>query len=188
MSQSQLEIADIFRTHGVAWRADNKGHIGLSQMKVMSAMRALPQRLAVMLRAALTAPMSTSHTIRAAIHCAAAHACMRESGHCQKSQAGVAKAWLAAREAELLPVRYFHLVFTLPKQIADIAHQNKRQICNLLMRASADTVIRIAADPKHLGARIGITSVLHTWGSAMTHHPHVIARQSIVSQSGERGI
>lgn len=72
-----------------------------------------------------------------------------------------------------MPVRYFHLVFTLPKPVADIAHQNKREIYNLLMRASADTVIRIAADPKHLGARAGITSVLHTWGSAMTHHPHV---------------
>ena len=93
--------------------------------------------------------------------------------HCPKCQAGAAKAWLAAREAELLPVRYFHLVFTLPKQIADIAHQNKREIYNLLMRASADTVIKIAADPKHLGARAGIVSVLHTWGSAMTHHPHV---------------
>ena len=88
-------------------------------------------------------------------------------------QSGAAKAWLAAREAELLPVRYFHLVFTLPKPIADIAHQNKRELYNLLMRASADTVIKIASDPKHLGARIGITSVLHTWGSAMTHHPHV---------------
>ncbi len=73
----------------------------------------------------------------------------------------------------MLPVRYFHLVFTLPKPIADIAHQNKREIYNLLMRASANTVIKIASDPKHLGARIGITSVLHTWGSAMTHHPHV---------------
>jgi len=93
--------------------------------------------------------------------------------HCPKCQAGAAKTWLAAREAELLPVRYFHLVFTLPRPIADIAYQNKREIYNLLMRASADTVIRIAADPKHLGARVGITSVLHTWGSAMTHHPHV---------------
>lgn len=93
--------------------------------------------------------------------------------HCPKCQAGAAKVWLAAREAELLPVRYFHLVFTLPKPIADIARTNKREIYNLLMRASADTVIRVAADPKHLGARVGITSVLHTWGSAMTHHPHV---------------
>ena len=93
--------------------------------------------------------------------------------HCPKCQAGAAKTWLAAREAELLPVRYFHLVFTLPKPIANIAHQNKREIYNLLMRASADTVIKIAADPKHLGARAGMISVLHTWGSAMTHHPHV---------------
>jgi len=90
--------------------------------------------------------------------------------HCPKCQSGAAKAWLAAREAELLPVGYFHLVFTLPKQITDIAYQNKREIYNLLMRASADTVLKIATDPKHLGARIGITSVLHTWGSAMTHH------------------
>ncbi len=93
--------------------------------------------------------------------------------HCPKCQAGAAKAWLQERQAELLPVRYFHLVFTLPGQIADIAYQNKRAIYNLLMRVSADTVIRIAADPKHLGAQVGITSVLHTWGSAMTHHPHV---------------
>lgn len=93
--------------------------------------------------------------------------------HCPKCQSGAAKKWLAAREAELLPVRYFHLVFTLPKPIADIAHQNNRELYNLLMRVSADTVIKIAADPRHLGAQVGITSVLHTWGSAMTHHPHV---------------
>ena len=93
--------------------------------------------------------------------------------HCPKCQSGAAKTWLAAREAELLPVRYFHLVFTLPRQIADIAHQNQREIYNLLMRVNADTVIKIAADPKHLGARAGKISVLHTWGSAMTHHPHV---------------
>ena len=93
--------------------------------------------------------------------------------HCPKCQSGAAKAWLAAREAELLPVGYFHLVFTLPKPIADIAYQNKRAIYHLLMRVSADTVLKIAADPKHLGAQLGITSVLHTWGCAMTHHPHV---------------
>lgn len=93
--------------------------------------------------------------------------------HCPKCQAGAAKAWLQERQAELLPVRYFHLVFTLPRPIADIAYQNKRALYNLLMRVSADTVIRIAADPKHLGAQVGITSVLHTWGSAMIHHPHV---------------
>ena len=84
-----------------------------------------------------------------------------------------AKQWLAEREAELLPVPYFHVVFTLPAAIADIAYQNKAVIYNLLFKASAETLITIAADPKHLGARIGVISVLHTWGSALTHHPHV---------------
>jgi hypothetical protein len=93
--------------------------------------------------------------------------------HCPKCQAGAAHEWLAAREAELLPVGYFHVVFTLPAPIADIAYQSKRVLYDLLMRASAETTLTIAADRRHLGARIGITSVLHTWGSAMTHHPHV---------------
>jgi hypothetical protein len=93
--------------------------------------------------------------------------------HCPKCQGAAAKDWLAARQAELLPVRYFHLVFTVPKQIAAIAYQNKAIIYDLLFKASAQTMITIAADPKHLGARIGFTAVLHTWGSAMPHHPHV---------------
>ena len=93
--------------------------------------------------------------------------------HCPKCQGAAAREWLAEREAELLPVPYFHVVFTLPAPIADIAYQNKAVIYDLLFKASAETMLTIAADPKHLGARIGITSVLHTWGSAMTHHPHV---------------
>src|SRR5712692_4595271 len=93
--------------------------------------------------------------------------------HCPKCQGAAAKEWLAEREAELLPVGYFHLVFTLPGPIADIAYQNKAVIYDLLFKASAETMLTIAADPKHLGARIGITAVLHSWGSAMTHHPHV---------------
>jgi len=93
--------------------------------------------------------------------------------HCPKCQGAAAKEWLAARQAELLPVRYFHLVFTVPKQIADIAYQNKAVIYGILFRAAAETLLTIAADPKHLGARIGFTAVLHTWGSAMPHHPHV---------------
>jgi hypothetical protein len=93
--------------------------------------------------------------------------------HCPKCQGAVAKEWLAAREADLLPVPYYHVVFTLPAAIADIAYQNKAVIYDLLFKASAEALIVIAADPKHLGARVGITSVLHTWGSAMTHHPHV---------------
>jgi hypothetical protein len=84
-----------------------------------------------------------------------------------------AREWLAAREAELLPVPYYHVVFTLPAAIADIAYQNKAVIYDLLFKASVETLITIAADPKHLGARVGVLSVLHTWGSALTHHPHV---------------
>jgi len=162
MASPSLEVADIFRDHGPAWRAVNKGRISLNQFKVMNA-------------------IERCRTAALGGHVARCEDCDHEhiaynscrNRHCPKCQAGAAKAWLAAREAELLPVRYFHLVFTLPKQIADIAHQNKREIYNLLMRASADTVIKIAADPKHLGARAGMISVLHTWGSAMIHHPHV---------------
>src|ERR1019366_8246273 len=91
----------------------------------------------------------------------------------QSALSAAAKQWLAEREAELLPVPYYHVVFTLPAPISDIAYQNKAVIFDLLFKASAETLITIAADPKHLGARIGATSVLHTWGSAMTHHPHV---------------
>jgi hypothetical protein len=93
--------------------------------------------------------------------------------HCPKCQGTAAREWLADREAELLPVGYFHLVYTLPAPIAAIAYQNKRVIYDLLFKAAAEATLKIAADPKHLGARIGITAVLHTWGSAMTHHPHV---------------
>ena len=92
--------------------------------------------------------------------------------HCPKCQGAAAKEWLAEREAELLPVPYYHVVFTLPAAIADIAYQNKAVIYNLLFKASAETLITVAADPKHL-ARVGILSVLHTWGSALTHHPHL---------------
>ena len=93
--------------------------------------------------------------------------------HCPKCQGAAARDWLAERQTELLPVPYFHLVFTLPAAIADIAYQNKTVIYDLLFKASSETLLTIAADPKHLGARIGITAVLHTWGSAMTHHPHL---------------
>jgi hypothetical protein len=162
MSGPSLEVADIFRDHGAAWRTANAGYINLNQFKVMSA-----------IERCRTAALG-GHVARCD-DCAHEHIAYNScrNRHCPKCQSGAAKTWLAAREAELLPVRYFHLVFTLPKPVADIAHQNKREIYNLLMRASADTVIKIASDPKHLGARVGITSVLHTWGSAMTHHPHV---------------
>jgi len=162
MSGTSLEVADILRDHGAAWRGTNKGHVSLNQMKVMFA-----------IERCRTAALG-GHVARCD-NCKYEHIAYNScrNRHCPKCQSGAAKTWLAAREAELLPVRYFHLVFTLPKPIADIAHQNKREVYNLLMRASADTVLKIAADPKHLGARAGIIPVLHTWGSAMTHHPHV---------------
>ena len=110
--------------------------------------------------------------------------------HCPKCQGAAAKDWLAAREADLLPVPYYHVVFTLPAAIADIAYQNKTVFYDLLFKASAETLITIAADPKHLGARVGITSVLHSWGSAMTHHPHVhmIVPGGGISLDGERWV
>src|SRR3977135_2477420 len=110
--------------------------------------------------------------------------------HCPKCQGTAAKEWLAAREADLLPIGYFHVVFTLPAAIADIAYQNKAVVYDILLTASAATMIAIAADPKHLDARIGITAVLHTWGSALTHHPHVhmIVPGGGISPDGSRWI
>src|SRR5664279_5675499 len=110
--------------------------------------------------------------------------------HCPKCQGAAAKDWLAAREADLLPVPYYHVVFTLPAAIADIAYQNKAVAYDLLFKASAETLTTIAADPKHLGARVGITSVLHSWGSALTHHPHVhmIVPGGGISHDGERWV
>jgi len=110
--------------------------------------------------------------------------------HCPKCQGATATAWLAERQAELLPVPYYHLVFTLPAPIADIAYHNKAAVYGILFKAAAETLITIAADPKHLGARIGLTAVLHSWGSAMTHHPHVhiIAPGGGIALDGRRWI
>jgi hypothetical protein len=93
--------------------------------------------------------------------------------HCPKCQAAASRRWLADREAELLPVPYFHVVYTLPSKLRDIAYQNKRVVYDLLIKAAAETTLAIAANPRRLGARIGVTAVLHTWGSTLTHHPHV---------------
>ena len=164
MSRPALEIADIFRDHGQAWLAAYRGHVSLAQMKVMTA-----------IERCRTAALG-GHVARcendACGHLHIAYNSCRNR-HCPKCQATAAQDWLEAREAELLPVGYFHVVFTLPAPIADIAFQNKRIMYDLLFKASAEAMLTIAADPKHLGAKIGITAVLHTWGSAMTHHPHV---------------
>ncbi len=162
MSRPSLEVADIFCGHGPAWRRANAGHVSLDQLKVMSA-----------IESCRTAALG-GHVARCedcAYTSIAYNSCRNR--HCPKCQGAAAKEWLADREAELLPVPYYHVVFTLPAAIADIAYQNKTVIYDLLFKASAEALITIAADPKHLGARVGITSVLHTWGSAMTHHPHV---------------
>lgn len=110
--------------------------------------------------------------------------------HCGRCQGSAARDWLQAREAELLPVPYFHVVFSLPAEIGDIAYQNKAVVYDLLMKVSADVMLTIAADPEHLGAKIAITSVLHTWGSALMHHPHVhmIVPGGGISPDGTRWI
>jgi hypothetical protein len=162
MSRPKLEVADIFRSHGAAWRAANAGHVSLDQLKVMSA---IERCRTAALGGHVERCEKCSHTIIAYNSC--------RNRHCSKCQGAAAREWLAEREAELLPVPYFHVVFTLPARIADIAYQNKAVIYDLLFKASSETMLAIAADPKHLGARIGILSVLHTWGSALTHHPHV---------------
>ncbi len=179
MTRPSLEVADIFRDHGAAWRTANRGHVSLGQMKVMSA---IERCRTVALGGDVAACEECSHTTIAYNSC--------RNRHCPKCQGAAAHKWLAEREAELLPVGYFHLVFTLPAQIADIAYQNKAVIYDFLLKASAQTMLTIAADTKHLGARIGITSVLHTWGSAMTHHPHVhmIVPGGGISLDGQRWV
>src|SRR4051794_34652399 len=110
--------------------------------------------------------------------------------HCPKCQGAAARDWLAAREADLLPVGYFHVVFSLPAEVATIAAQNKEVVYDLLFRAASQTMLTIAADPSHLGARIGITAVLHSWGSALTHHPHIhmIVPGGGISLDGQRWV
>jgi hypothetical protein len=174
-----LEVADILRAHGEAFRQANAGHLSLGQLKVMSAIEAC-------------------RTAELGGHVARCDDCERlavsynscRNRHCPKCQGAAAKAWLAEREADLLPVPYFHVVFTLPAPLAAIAFQNKAVVYDLLFKAAAETLTTIAADPKHLGARIGLIAVLHTWGSALTHHPHVhcIVPGGGLSSDGRRWI
>jgi hypothetical protein len=160
--RTSIEVADIFRAAGSAYRAAHAGHLSLAQLKVMSA-------------------IENCRTAALGGHVEACEDCGQwriaynscRNRHCPKCQGAAARTWLAEREADLLPVGYFHVVFTLPAEVADIASQNKALVYDLLFKAASETILTIAADPKHLGARIGISAVLHTWGSAMTHHPHV---------------
>jgi hypothetical protein len=177
MSRPELEVADIFRRFGAAWRAANEAHLSLTQRRVMTAIE-------ICRTAALGGHVERcedcAHTRIAYNSC--------RNRHCPKCQWRAAQAWLEAREAELLPVPYFHVVFTLPAKIGTIAYQNKAKVYGLLFAAAADTLTTIAADPKHLGADIGVTAVLHTWGQNLDHHPHVhcIVPGGGISPAGDR--
>ena len=157
-----LEVADIFRDHGPAWRRAHAGHISLDQLKVMAAIERC--------RSAALGGHVLCCTDCAEVQIAY-NSCRNR--HCPKCQGSAARRWLENRQRDLLPVDYYHVVFTLPAPIGDIAYHNKAVIYALLFKAAAETLLRIAADPKRLGARLGITAVLHTWGSALTHHPHL---------------
>jgi hypothetical protein len=160
--RTSLEVADIFRSAGSRYRAAHAGHLSLHQLKVMSA---IEHCRTAALGGHVEACDDCGHWRIAFNSC--------RNRHCPRCQGAAARKWLADREADLLPVGYFHVVFTLPAEVADIAFHNKALVYDLLFKAASETMLTIAADPRHLGARIGITAVLHTWGSALTHHPHV---------------
>ncbi len=157
-----LELADVFRAHGPSYRSAQAGHLSLNQLKAMSA-----------IEACRTAELG-GHVERCedCAHVQVAYNSCRNR-HCPRCQGAAARRWLEAREAELLPVAYYHVVFTVPSEVADIAFHNKAVVYDILFKAASQTLLTIAADPKHLGARIGVTAVLHSWGSALTHHPHI---------------
>ena len=156
------EVAEVFRAHAASYRQHQRGHLSLLQLKVMSAIERCRS-------AALG-----GHVLRCS-ECAqpqiAYNSCRNR--HCPKCQGSAARRWLQDRQADLLPVEYYHVVFTLPAPISEIAYTNKEVIYGLLFELAAETLRTIAADPRHLGARIGATLVLHTWGSQLTHHPHI---------------
>jgi len=176
---STLEVADIFRAHGPHWRSTQAGHLSLGQLKVMSA---IERCRSAALGGHVLQCQACEHTQIAYNSC--------RNRHCPKCQASAARRWLEARQADLLPVDYYHLVFTLPAPISDIAYHNKSVVYGILFKAAAETLCTIAGDPRHLGARVGATLVLHTWGSAMTHHPHVhgIVPGGGLSLDGERWV
>jgi hypothetical protein len=177
--RTSLEVADIFRVAGPAYRVAHAGHLSLHQLKIMSAVENC--RTAAM-GGHVEACEDCGHWRVAYNSC--------RNRHCPKCQGAAARTWLAEREADLLPVGYFHVVFTLSAEISAIALQNKALVYDLLFRTASETMRIIAADPRHLGARIGITAVLHTWGSALTHHPHIhmIVPGGGISLDGERWV
>src|ERR1700684_4699454 len=157
-----LEVADIFRRHGEAFRRSHGAHLGRIERRVMAAIELC------------RTPALGGHVEQCGdcglVRCAY-NSCRNR--HCPKCQ-GLARAeWLAARQAELLAVPYFHVVFTLPAPIAAIAFQNKAIVDAILFAASAEAMTTLAANPRRLGAQIGVVAVLHTWGQTLTRHPHV---------------
>lgn len=162
MPRPLLEVADILNAHGDHYRRMHRGHLSLGQLQVMSAIQQCRTE---------TLGGHVLHCVSCDDQRIAYNSCRNR--HCPKCCGSKAQQWLEDRKSELVPVEYYHVVFTLPAKIADIAYQNKAVLYGLLLKASAETLNTIAGDPKHLGAKIGFTSVLHTWGSALTHHPHV---------------
>src|SRR5512134_1473775 len=156
------EVADVFRRHGDAYRHGHDGRLGRVERRVMSAIE--------LCRTAELGGHTEICSECGLVRCAY-NSCRNR--HCPKCQGAARAEWLAARQAELLPVPYFHVVFTLPAAVAEIAFQNKETVYAVLFRTAAETLRTIAADPKHLGAEIGLVAVLHTWGQTLHHHPHV---------------
>ncbi len=179
MSRPALEVADILRDFGQAWRTANAGHVSLGQLKVMTA---IERCRTAALGGHVARCEACAHTVIAYNSC--------RNRHCPKCQGAAAREWLEERQAELLPVPYFHLVYTLPGPVADIAYQNKAVNYHNQFKETSESTIINPADTKHHGAQICITSVLHTWGSAMTHHPHVhmILPGGGLSEDGSRWI
>ncbi len=177
--RASIEVADVFRAAGPSYRATHAGHLSLHQLKIMSA---IEQCRTATMGGHVEACTDCGHWQIAYNSC--------RNRHCPRCQGAAARTWLAEREADLLPVGYFHVVFTLPAEIAIIAFHNKALVYDLLFKAASETMLTIAGDPKHLGARIGVTAVLHTWGSALTHHPHIhmIVPGGGISLDGERWI
>src|SRR6202158_1141636 len=157
-----LELADIFRIHGPAYLATFGAALSAGQKKAL-------RDIAVCRTAALGGHVEQCDRCG---HRTIAY-CSCRNRHCPKCQSAARAAWLDQRAAELLPVEYFHVVFTLPKKVAPVALQNQQLVYGMLFRAAAETLLQIAADPKHLGARIGFVAVLHTWGQNLHHHPHL---------------
>src|SRR3954452_19442424 len=162
MDRPQLEVADVFRRYGAAYRENHDASMSIAQRRVMSSIE-------VCRTAALGGHLERGD------ECGHERNCFNScrDRHCPKCQSLARAQWIEDRQAELLEVGYFHVVFTVPQEIAAIAYQNKELVLGILFRVTAETLRTIAADPKHLGAEIGFFAVLHTWGSTLIHHPHL---------------